>query len=124
MEPDATRSRRIGTIGPVSSPQHGPGKKHERAIALAPWQIRLVGENHRALIKGLLHSDGCRVVAKDRGNKSVRYHFSNKSEGIKRIFCLSLDAIGVQWTRPCDRGIAIYRKTSVALLDEFVGPKR
>jgi hypothetical protein len=73
---------------------------------------------------GLIQSDGCRVVANDRGVKSVRYHFSNRSEDIKRIYCDSLDALGIRRTRPCAQQIAVYRKSSTARLDEFVGPKR
>ncbi|MEA2002014.1 MAG: hypothetical protein U9N84_09055 [Actinomycetota bacterium] len=72
---------------------------------------------------GLIHSDGCRVVAPDRGNRSVRYHFSNRSEDIKRIFCSSLDALEIPWTRPSDKDIAIYRKAAVERLDTFIGPK-
>jgi hypothetical protein len=109
---------------PCLLPQSGPGRKHAREIRLLPWQERIVGQDRRALVRGLLHSDGCRVVANDRGVMSVRYHFSNKSEDIKRIFCESLDALGIEWTRPCDREIAVYRKASTALLDEFVGPKK
>lgn len=56
--------------------------------------------------------------------RAPRYAFSNKSEDIKRLFCESCDVLGVRWTRPSDRQIAIYRKESVARLDEFVGPKR
>jgi hypothetical protein len=63
------------------------------------------------------------VVANDRGVASVRYHFSNKSEDIKRIYCATLDALGIDWTRPSERDVAVYRKASTALLDEFVGPK-
>ena len=40
------------------------------------------------------------------------------------LFCKSCDALGIRWTRPSDRQIAIYRKALVAILDEFVGPKR
>ena len=64
------------------------------------------------------------VVANDRGIKSTRYHFSNKSEDIKALFCASLDRLGIPWTRPSARDIAIYRKAAVARLDEFIGPKR
>lgn len=74
-------------------------------------------------LRGLIHSDGCRIVANDRGAASTRYHFSNRSEDIKWLFCNSLDLIGVRWTRPSDRQIAIYRKDAVACLDEFIGPK-
>jgi hypothetical protein len=109
---------------PCLFPQMGPGRKHDRAIRLDSWQQKIVSGERRALIRGLIHSDGCRVVANDRGVASVRYHFTNKSEDIKRIFCDSLDALGIGWTRPCDRQIAVYRKASTALLDEFVGPKR
>lgn len=56
--------------------------------------------------------------------RSVRYHFSNKSEDIKALYCESLDALGVRWTRPCAKQIAVYRKASVAILDQFIGPKR
>jgi hypothetical protein len=109
---------------PCFLPQMGPGRKHERPIRLEPWQQAVVSRHPEAFVRGLIHSDGCRVVADDRGVKSVRYHFSNRSEDIKRIFCESLDALGVRWTRPCAREIAVYRKASTARLDEFIGPKR
>jgi hypothetical protein len=109
---------------PCLLPQVGPGRKHDRTIALLPWQQALISTERRALVRGLIHSDGCRVMASDRGVQSVRYHFSNKSEDIKGIFCESLDALGIGWTRPCAREVAVYRKASTALLDEFVGPKR
>lgn len=105
-------------------PQMGSGRKHERPIRLEPWQEAAVSREREALVRGLIHSDGCRVVANDRGVRSVRYHFSNRSEDIKRIYCESLDALGVRWTRPCNKQIAVYRKASTARLDEFIGPKR
>jgi hypothetical protein len=108
---------------PCLLPQMGPGRKHDRSIQLEPWQEDVVSRERRAFIRGLIHSDGCRTVANDRGVMSLRYHFSNKSEHIQRLFCDSLEALGVQWTRPCARQIAVYRKASTALLDEFVGPK-
>jgi len=109
---------------PCLLPQRGPGRKHGRPIRLEPWQEELVSREREALVRGLIHSDGCRVVANDRGVWSVRYHFSNRSEDIKRIYCESLDALGVRWTRPCAKQIAVYRKESTARLDEFIGPKR
>jgi hypothetical protein len=108
---------------PCLIPQHGPGRKHHRPIVLAPWQEHLLDSEHEAFLRGLIHSDGCRVVANDRGVASVRYHFANRSEDIKALFCLSLDALGIRWTRPCDRQIAVYRKASVQALDGFIGPK-
>jgi hypothetical protein len=108
---------------PCLLPQMGPGRKHERPIRLLTWQEELVTRERHAFVRGLIHSDGCRAVANDRGVSSVRYHFSNRSEDIKAIFCESLDALGIQWTRPSDRQIAVYRKACTALLDQFVGPK-
>jgi hypothetical protein len=46
---------------PCLFPQHGPGRKHERRIELVPWQQELVDLDPRPLVRGLLHSDGCRV---------------------------------------------------------------
>ena len=88
-----------------------------------PWQEKLVAAHRESFVRGLIHSDGCRIIANDRGNPSVRYHFSNLSEDIKGLYCESLDALGVRWTRPCDKQIAVYRKDSVAILDTFIGPK-
>jgi hypothetical protein len=109
---------------PCLFPQHGPGRKHERTIELVTWQADLVSGNRQAFLRGLIHSDGCRIVANDRGLRSVRYHFSNRSEDIKQLYCESLDALGIGWTRPCDQQIAVYRKASVAILDQFIGPKQ
>jgi hypothetical protein len=47
---------------PCLFPQHGPGRKHERKIELAGWQQDLVDADPRPLLRGLLHSDGCRVL--------------------------------------------------------------
>ena len=71
-------------------------------------------------VRGLIDSDGCRVVANDRG---VRYHFSNRSDDIRGLFTAALDALGIPWTRPSQYVIAVYRKAAAARLDEFVGPK-
>ena len=108
---------------PCLFPQHGPGRKHERSIRLEAWQEALVDDAHEIFVRALIHSDGCRVIANDRGVKSIRYHFSNRSDDIKGLFCRSLDALGITWTRPDDRGIAVYRKAAVARLDDFIGPK-
>jgi hypothetical protein len=108
---------------PCLFPQHGPGKKHLRPIRLEPWQEVLVKEAAEEFVRGLIESDGCRVVANDRGVRSVRYHFSNRSDDIHGLFCAALDELGIPWTRPSRYHVAVYRKAAVARLDEFVGPK-
>lgn len=59
---------------PVLFPQHGPGRKHEREISLESWQREITERHPESLIRGLIHSDGCRVVATIRkGKKRYRY---------------------------------------------------
>nr|WP_234809660.1 LAGLIDADG family homing endonuclease [Mycolicibacterium tusciae] len=108
---------------PCLLPQHGPGRKHKRCIALEPWQQALVDQATEEFVLGLIHSDGCRVVANDRGVASVRYHFSNRSEDIIGLFTAALDELGVHWTRSTKYIVSIYRKADTARLDEFIGPK-
>ena len=108
---------------PCLFPQHGPGRKHLRPIRLEPWQEDLVNEATEDFVRGLIDSDGCRVVANDRGVKSVRYHFSNRSEDIRALYCAALDRLGIPWTLPRWFDVAVYRKAATARLDEFVGPK-
>ncbi len=120
---------------PCVFPQHGPGRKHLRPIVLEPWQQAHVDAATEDFVRGLIHSDGCRVVANDRGVASVRYHFTNHSTDIRNLFCAALDKLGI----PCNQNsrymIAeliprslrscppIYRKAATARLDEFIGPK-
>lgn len=112
---------------PCMFPQHGPGMKHTRKIELAEWQQRLVDKDPRPLIRGLIHSDGCRVLNRAVGTKYPpypRYHFTNTSADIRRIFTDACDAIGVQWRPNNATNISIARRTSVEILDSFIGPKQ
>jgi hypothetical protein len=108
---------------PCLFPPHGPGRKHTRRIALEPWQQVLVDQATEEFILGLIHSDGCRVVANDRGVMSIRYHFSNRSEDIHGLFTAALDVLDIPWTRSTKYIVSVYRKAATARLDEFVGPK-
>ncbi len=46
---------------PCLFPQHGPGRKHERAIVLEDWQRAIVEDHPAPFLRGLFHSDGCRA---------------------------------------------------------------
>lgn len=59
----------------------------------------------------------------DRGVRSIRYHFSNRSEDIIGLFTAALDRLGIHWTRSTKYIVSIYRKADTARLDEFIGPK-
>jgi hypothetical protein len=104
-------------------PQHGPGRKHERRIELVPWQQEIVDQDPRPLVKGLLHSDGCRVLNWVNGTPYPRYHFTNVSPDIRAIFGRACDQLGVEWRQNNRVSLSVARRASVALLDEFVGPK-
>src|SRR5215211_2242881 len=47
---------------PCIFPQHGPGRKHERAIKLEGWQRSVCDLHPWPLLRGLIHSDRCRFV--------------------------------------------------------------
>jgi len=116
-------SRTFPSTGPVSSPSTAPAESTNRPIRLEPWQEAIVYEETEEFVRGLIHSDGCRVVANDRGVMSVRYHFSNRSEDIIGLFTAALDHLEIPWTRSTKYIVSIYRKAATARLDEFIGPK-
>lgn len=113
---------------PCFFPQHGAGRKHERRIELSKWQRAIVRAEPQRFLRGLIHSDGSRsantVRHGDRVYSYPRYLFSNRSEDIKRLFCETCDALGVEWRVMNRSDISVARRDSVALLDSFVGPKR
>ena len=108
---------------PCLLPQHGPGRKHERAIVLAPWQEQIADHHPEQLLRGLIHSDGCRFINTGTNWSNPRYSFSNRSDDIRAIFARACDAVGVRWTI-APHTVYVSRKVDVALLDSFIGPKR
>jgi hypothetical protein len=112
---------------PCLFPQHGVGRKHSRRIALTAWQQAIVDENHQNLLCGLIDSDGCRFIARQRQRGTLyewtRYSFCNLSRDIRQLFCASCDALGVEWTQSCPRTIQVAKRASVARLESFIGPK-
>lgn len=112
---------------PCLFPQHGPGRKHDRAIELTDWQSAITRRSPEKLVRGLIHSDGCRFQNRVRVNgkdyEYTRYNFTNNSAEIRAIFCEHLDLLGIAWRRMNATNISIARREAVARLDEFVGPK-
>jgi hypothetical protein len=118
---------------PYAFPQHGPGKKHERPIVLTEWQREITADHPDALIRGLIHSDGCRTlnrfsvdlpVGGRRQYEYVRYFFSNLSADIRAIFTDHCRLLGIRCTLSNHRNVSVSHRHSVALLESFVGPKR
>jgi hypothetical protein len=112
---------------PCLLPQHGPGKKHDRPIRLVEWQQPIVDANPGHFLRGLFHSDGCRVTNRvKRGEKTYfypRYMFANESTDIMGLCQESLDRLGVGWRMCRPNLLSVARKEAVAVLDEHIGPK-
>jgi hypothetical protein len=90
-------------------------------------------DHPEALIRGLIHSDGCRVINRFKTKlpsgrlaeyEYVRYFFSNLSEDIRNIFCEHCELLGIRVTESNHHNLTVSHRKSVAELEEFVGPKR
>ncbi|MFD3683436.1 transcriptional regulator [Nocardiopsis sp. NPDC058631] len=120
-------------------PQNGRGMKHSRPIVLDPWQQQIVDDHTPSFVRGLIHSDGCRVsnrVRKKTGEgwkyyEYPRYFFSNTSQEISDLLTNGLDRLGIAWKRRVEEKpphhdafiVSVAQKAAVARMDEFVGPK-
>jgi hypothetical protein len=120
-------------VWPDAIPQDGPGRKHRRTIALVEWQQELTHRHPHALLRGLIHSDGSRVLNRFKTTRPsgrvahysyVRYFFTNYSADIRQIFCEHCELLGIRWTQSSFKNISVSHRDSVAILDSFIGPKR
>jgi hypothetical protein len=109
-------------------PQHGRRHKHRRRIELVDWQRAIADRYPHRLLRGLIHSDGCRANNTIRHPKKTysypRYQFSNRSADIRAIFCEYCDKLGIEWRQMNRFNISVARAESVARMDQFIGPKR
>jgi len=103
-------------------PQAGAGVKHERPIVLEDWQLALVDAAPYALLRGLLHSDGCFFVNRTGRYRYLSAAFTNRSADIRALFCRACDLVGVAY-RAGPKDVRIYRRASVQRLAVFVGAK-
>jgi hypothetical protein len=120
--------RSYSNAWPCLFPQYGPGLKHRRLIELAPWQEAIVDREPEQFIRGLIHSDGCRVmnrvVVNGKDYAYSRYFFTQVSKDIQELFCRSLRQLRIDYTfAGGGTDVSIARRESVARLDSFVGPK-
>ncbi|CUR54066.1 conserved hypothetical protein [metagenome] len=117
---------------PCLFPQHGPGRKHERRIALEPWQREIVDQCPADFLRGLFHSDGSRVnnwatrvvAGHVKRYDYPRWQFTNNSGDIQHLCCQALDAVDVPWRQSNWKTISVSTRAAVARLDELIGPKR
>lgn len=112
-------------------PQHGHGPKHKRPIVLEEWQEFAVDDHPEEFIRGLIHSDGCRVMnwatrrvaGETKRYEYPRYLFVNESEDIRDLFTDTLDLLGIEWRQNKRNCISVAKRDSVAAMDAFVGRK-
>ena len=116
---------------PCLFPQHGPGRKHKRKLELADWQRTIVSAHPAAFLRGLLHSDGCRVnnwatrmvAGVKKRYDYPRWQFVNHSADIRDWFTEALDRLDIPWRQSNWMCISVSTRAGVARLDELVGPK-
>jgi hypothetical protein len=101
-------------------------------VQIANDQREIVAKYPEMLLRGLFHSDGCRVVnwttrpivgGDARRYEYGRYMFSNESADIIEILTEALDLLAIPWRLPRRNLVAVSRKEGVEALDRFVGPK-
>ncbi|HEX5595562.1 MAG TPA: transcriptional regulator [Micromonosporaceae bacterium] len=122
-----TAVQSYGKHWPCLLPQHGPGKKHDRPIDLTEWQRPIIEEQAGHFLRGLFHSDGCRIANQvtARGKVYVypRYLFVNQSADIMGLCQWGLDRLGIAWRMNRSNSLSVARREAVAALDRHVGPK-
>lgn len=116
---------------PCLFPQHGPGRKHERPIILEDRQRAVVEDHPGPFLRGLFHSDGCRVdnwtrrvvAGEPKIYRYPRWQFCNASQDIRELCCWALDLVEIPWRQSNVRVISVSRRAAVARLDELIGLK-
>ena len=114
-------------------PQHDDGPKHLRPIKLESWQQDIVNKFPKDFLRGLIHSDGCRYIAKQDKYQSPRYCFTNVSTDIIELCCSTMNKLGITYSisKKAIKGLMKYhsynvfvqKKQCVEILDSFIGPK-
>ncbi|TQL69180.1 hypothetical protein FB381_3083 [Nocardioides albertanoniae] len=116
---------------PCLFPQLGPGRKHERRIVLEEWQQEIVTAHPGPFLRGLFHSDGCRVnnwatrmvAGQKKRYEYARWQFVNHSDDIRDLCTWALDLVEIPWRQSSWKTISVSRRDAVAALDALIGPK-
>jgi hypothetical protein len=96
-----------------------------RRIAPQPWQRAFTETPPRALIRGLIHSDGCRVINRfgtalpsgRLAESAYPRYFSNASTDVREIFREHCGRLGVRVTQSNPRNLTVSHCDSIAILD-------
>jgi hypothetical protein len=114
---------------PCLLPQHGPGPKHSRHIALEPWQAEMLDRCPWPFIRGCIRTDGCSFINRTGRYEYLSYDFTNRSDDITQLFIDACERVGVRprASRSHAGGVwrvRINRRACVTLMEEHVGLKR
>lgn len=117
---------------PCMFSQHGPGRKHERQLGMQDWQWAIVEQHPAAFLRGLFHSDGCRVknwatqiVAGEKKRYDYpRWQFTNESAEIMAWCREALDLLDIPWRQSSRRVLSVSKRDAVSRLDDLIGLKR
>ena len=106
-------------------PQHGPGKKHERAIVLESWQRSPRPTPRRGPSSAAASAPmAARSSTGRAGTRILSYEFRNRSpEASGTLFLEACELVGRWAVGSNDDRVRICRRSSVALLLEHVGIK-
>ncbi len=107
---------------PCLFPQHAPGKKHERRVALEPWQERCVEAAPWHFLRGCIRSGGCSFVNRTGPYSYLTYDFRNHSADIRNLFAWACDLVGLDYRLHAER-VRINRRSSVERMRADVGIK-
>jgi len=113
---------------PCLLPQHGAGRKHERRIQLEAWQLQILDRWPWRFLRGLIHSDGCRIqnpaIHPRKTYWYPRYSFSNRSDDIRGLFAEYCEKVGVECRQSNRWNVSVAKRDTVALMDLHIGAKR
>lgn len=117
---------------PCLFPQHGPGRKHQRALGMRSWQWDFVEDHPADFLRGLFHSDGCRaknwasriVAGQKKRYDYPRWHFTNESAEIMEWCQQALDMLDIAWRQSSRRMLSVSRRDAVSRLDDLIGLKQ
>ena len=82
-----------------------------------------VGEKQMAIDRSSIASQTKLPSGRVAEYSYVRYFFSNRSSDIRRIFVDHCELLGVHVTQSNHRNLTVSHRTSVAILEQIVGPK-
>jgi hypothetical protein len=117
---------------PCLFPQHAPGQKHRRRIALERWQQELLDAAPWRFIRGCIWTDGCSFINRTNVHQPVPYEylsfdFSNMSHDIVRLFVDACDRVRLDYRVAHQPGgpwrVRINRRASVRRVAADVGIK-